>query len=414
MIDAFFPTGLGSGTGGLSTLSAADTVAITSADDLPAAVAGVRALDSTKAYLLHGFFNIGTDQVDLNGASLIGVSRDHCGLLTNNAGGLLLANAVSARVKEVRLINTSGPCFAFVGGASTFQTVIDCLLINGAQDTVQGAGGDFVFRTGTWANGHSGVKLTGSFDTVAFVLPVLRNLADLVEPSPGQPARLVELALGMTVGAFTWLSGGSAPVAGQVALYADPGILPGRGAGVLLSDFGTSGGEALGGWDQTFPRVTVFGNQKLQNSTYTGLMTLALNTAQTVGAGWMRIPTNVPWVAEVLNERFDVVDVGSGPELRMFDLSPHRVGVDATAVLQSTAAANKAFQLRLVKWDDSASTTVVVGQAVPVDYQQVAATGVINFFVDMEQFDRLYLEMFTPDATAAICSSASIRALSSS
>jgi hypothetical protein len=381
-------------------------VAVTQIGDLPLAVGGVRTLDALKTYVIYDLLNLGTDQINPNGANLIGFNRRTCGLLTSNPTGLIVAADVNLDVSELRLVNTGGPVFALTGGADRFIQIKEAIVVNAAQDTMTGAAGfrGFVARGCSWTGGASGIRFSGEIDLIAIVLSSFFDLT--------APGNIVEVAAGTSLGIFTWNEVTATPAAGQTALYVDPGVIPSRGAGVTLSDFGLTG-IPVGGWTRASKGVTFLGNQRLQNSTYTGSETLAGNTAVTAtsGGAWVKINTNVSWVADPLNERLSVVN---SDELQMDGVSPHRLGVDANVVLEG-AVNNRDYRFRVRQFDASSGSTITVGAETPVYYRQSPEDGSIFAFADLETGDRLWIEVRHPAATDDVTVlSASLRAMSSS
>ena len=159
----------GAGSGTWTDLTPANIVEVSSADDFPAAVAGVRTLADNTHYRITGSVDVGTHTFVLGDKTLVTGTYAQNDAITSSTSGTLFTATQSFRVANLTVNCTSGTVFDF-NGTSVEGVFLSNLIITGAQAI--GTFQDFLFfvcELNLWtAIVSTGITLAGTNSIAIF------------------------------------------------------------------------------------------------------------------------------------------------------------------------------------------------------------------------------------------------------
>ncbi len=146
-----------------STVTGKNIIHVNSADDFPAAVAGVRTLEDGKTYLTHGFINVGSDRfvVGLNSA-IIGTNFFQDTVLSTTTSALFTGVDNNLTLFDCTFVY-GGPLLAVANTVATVGVGINRCVFSGPSLGTVGNVAFFAFENSNFLDGTtSGITFTGT------------------------------------------------------------------------------------------------------------------------------------------------------------------------------------------------------------------------------------------------------------
>jgi hypothetical protein len=158
---------------------AASSVYVYSLDDLPTPSGGAISLDANTAYIFRGFVDIGSNYLNLNGATLLGLDAPRDGVTSTVNGAILRSTDASVFMRDFTAITgspaTKGYDFSDATGTKFCNLFSGCSVVGpGSVGTVSGF--EAVTITKNLWDCADGIKVTGNMGKFACVTTFITNL----------------------------------------------------------------------------------------------------------------------------------------------------------------------------------------------------------------------------------------------
>ena len=378
---------------GAPSLTVGDEIAVIVKGDLPTPAAGVITLLAGKVYRFYSSVDLGTDRLACTGVCTIHGSDNFVVTLETTHASPMLAVTGSLHVEDITLKNDAGPAIAYTAdtGGDVELDIVD--IISVGVDTFDGgaAGGDILLRNSRWHDSAQGCSIGGSCKVIEVIGVSFENMgstATMLGFLAGTTAEVISITNSFFLG----------DNAGQTDLDFASAILPTAEGEVALNVFGGPGNHVNGAIDQTTVGWWFTNNPGIEDSAAIGVIDYKGNSTPTVitnGTSWHAI-TGSTFALDALSERFDEPAEG---QLRYTGKEPKRMSVFIEMTAE-TAANNKLCNVRLRKYDASATTTSTAHEF-DIDIRNTAQPipQAHSYVVDLQQNDYLFIEIGSNDGT---------------
>jgi hypothetical protein len=390
------------GTSGRAATDLGETINITQASQLPDPAGGVITLAPNKVYHFHNTVIPAAPLVGSGGTVLKGESRG-TSKITIASASPLLGDGFS-EVSCLTLINTAGPVMTQTLGVNAVFRMRDCVVINGARDTIT-TGGPFsavVLEEIQYQGGYSGVELVGPFFLVG-----LRGVgASGLTVNPGSPGLeagyLIKLSDAV---ASAVLIQGCPIFAGnpnQTELWIDGTTPPAEGGEITLCAFGAPPvGAGLSGVNQGTIGWTLTGNPGLRDSDYVGLMSYVGNTSLLTNCAndgqWYDI--NSPAYTLAADSEHFTYDAGT-KELVYVGKKERLARLTSISSCEPDTGSNLTFETRVLRKRGGAD--VQAGGPFRFDFKTETLTVPGNGLIQLQEGDRLRQQVRRVNSTGNV------------